>query len=40
LERHNTEDADEHLQMIAMYTASMDLQSMEMRREIQVIVHF
>ena len=37
LQRHNIEAADEHLQMIAMYTASMDLQSMEMRREIQDI---
>lgn len=36
MQKHNKDAADEHLQMITMYTASMDLQSMEMRRELQV----
>ncbi|CAG2212657.1 TRAF3 [Mytilus edulis] len=37
MQKHNKDAADEHLQMITMYTASMDLQSMEMRRELQDI---
>ncbi|XP_063426758.1 TNF receptor-associated factor 3-like isoform X2 [Mytilus trossulus] len=36
MQKHNKDAADEHLQMITMYTASMDLQSMEMRRELQL----
>jgi len=35
--QHQNEASDHHLQLITVFTASMDLKSMEIRREIQVI---
>ncbi|KAK3092356.1 hypothetical protein FSP39_001850 [Pinctada imbricata] len=35
VQQHERDDTDRHLELITMYTANMDLQSLEVRRELQ-----
>ena len=38
VEQHERDSTDRHLELITMYTANMDLQSLEVRRELQVTI--